>query len=284
MGAADLVADNARKLSAEFAREALPGGGGELDTGFEEELALGEHVEAVAGAVALTEVVGVGIGTGDGAEEARSLRREGLVAEDGGGGAGADGEVGEVGFDFLAGERGGEKRLEGALEQGAAVLAGDEEGGLDLAGLYQTGCDDHAVEEPEAGAREVKNLAVRGKREELVHVGGGGGLEAVAADGAVYEKVDTLGRHGGLREGACAGLGGDGGGERVAGPEAAGVDAGHEFEAASGELEALVERSEALLDVGGGDLLGRCRSDDTTEANGVEIHGRVAARTTSSSK
>ena len=227
----------------------LPGELGEFDTGVEQSAGVGGHALERADA----QLVVAGGGVEEAAHQPVAARVVGVATDDGGGGARAQGEGGEVGDDVV-------EALAVIVELGdrvvvdlAGALAVDDHGVVDLAGVDHHARQVHAVDESEAGVGDVEVEAGGGQPECVVDGDGTRRLQPGTAHAGVDQEadpgpVDARGddrRLTGHRRGV---------GERDAfGPHAPFADAGQRFEQARPAVGALVERTKAFVDLVGGD-------------------------------
>jgi hypothetical protein len=107
--------------------------------------------------------------------------------------AGANRQVGEERFDFVSIQRRAQQVLQRLLDQRAAILPGDDQAALDLAGIDHGAERDEPVEEAETRIRNVENLAVGAQANLVVGKRGRGRFEHIARHRAMHERLDLIG-------------------------------------------------------------------------------------------
>ncbi len=170
-------------------------------------------------------------------------------AEHGCGGARAEGERGELAHEVVAVGLGAEEALDGVDLDLVRVLAGDDHGVVDLAGLDHRGRERHPVDEAEAGVRDVEVDRRAGQPEPVVQRDGDRRLEVRARHRRVDEQADLRRVDAGLGQRALPGRDGGLVGRLSGTPVASLEHAGDAFEEAAAQLEACQGGAEATLDV-----------------------------------
>ncbi len=253
MGAADLMGEDVRGrvvCPAEFRLGPYPGAGGEGATGVEKALGIRVHNRAfrqgLAG-IGLAQFIAAGIGADHAANEAVA-GNEPVPDKDDRHRRRADGEAGELVLEAaLVQVTVSEEGVHGGVVERFRHFSGDDDAGVDLPGVNHGGDDGHAVQDAEAGVRQVENGAVFAEPEHFMDEAGGGWFKEVAADRGVDAAADAGAVDAALTEGAVSRFGGDGGraGARI--PEPAFVDAGHKFETAGRQFQPVVDRGQPGL-------------------------------------
>ena len=294
--APDLVRHDAVDVAhapAEVAQEGVPRARGERVPGDEQRLGVGLHEWAAAalGAVAAAQRVVLGRGEHRAPDERWRLGAQLVAAENRRHRAGADRERGERALHLALRSRpvralAGEERADRLVDEHAAVLGGDDERRVERAELDLRRHRRHRVGKSEARVRQVVRRAGRREAEPRVDHRRGGGLHEVARDGAVDQAADASRVDPPLRsdrQGPLTRRRRGGGGARTRLPPAPLADPAHQLEPSDPQSEALVEGSEALLElVRADDSLGQVvrhgGDSDVVEAHGAREGSGFASR------
>lgn len=112
----------------------------------------------------------------------------------------------------------------------------------------------------------------------MVDAAGGGRLHLVATDRPMDQGAEMSTFDSRRLDSANSRLRADLAGERACIKEPPLLDAGHQFETTGGQSESLVDRSQLLLDRGGGDDMRRQRAGDRLDTDMLVSHVRSADR------
>ena len=135
-----------------------------------------------------------------------------------------------------------------------AALGADDEAGADLAQLDHVGHLHHAVENAQAGVRNVVDQAFLRQAEAMVNAAGRGRLEIVAADRGVHQCADVAPVEARAIASASAALSTLFSlGSVPAGQNRALANAGHQFQPALGQPQPAIERLQTGLELVGRD-------------------------------
>ncbi len=141
------------------------------------------------------------------------------------------------------------ERFNGVLDQLPAALGAHDQTGSDLPQLNHIGDLNHAVEQAEAGIRDVVNHALRRESQQVMHAARRGRFQMIPTDTAVNQcsNVGAVDPH--CLDGFVATLNALVAGQRSGRPEAAFANPRHVLQAAFRQAQPPVERLQATLDV-----------------------------------
>ncbi len=175
-------------------------------------------------------------------------------------------------FDVFARQRRvGVERCDRGFDQRPAAFGAHDQAGADLAQLDHVGHLHHAVENAQAGVRDVVDQAVWRAGRAVVHAAGRGRLEIVAADRAVDQGADLRAVDAGRRDGPLGAFRRFSRWAACPAARSAARECRSSVPAGPRAAAAAVERLEAGFElVGGDDLVGQ-RVGERFEADVLDI-------------
>ena len=170
----------------------------------------------------------------------------------------------------------GVEQRDRVFDQLAAALGADDDPGPNLTQLDHVGDLDHAVEQAEAGVRDVVDHRLAGQVQAVMHAAGGGRLQKVAADRAVNERAEIPRIDAAGLDRPAGRFDADRARPRAGRKEPPLADARHQLQPALGQPQPLVERREPLLELGRRDDFVRQRVAERFQANAAKMHRQIS--------